>query len=62
MGAAVATEEVRAVVTYQVTAGGVVVAVFGNGYDATQYATRIFTSCDYWDKVVTVKRSDGCRP
>ena len=46
-------------VTYQVTINGEVVAGFTNGYDAGQYAARIFTRRVACGKVVAVRRSDG---
>lgn len=46
-------------VTYQVTADGKVVAEFGNGYDAGQYATKFYTTRAASGKVIAVRRSDG---
>jgi len=47
--------------TYQVTADGLVIAEFPNGYDATQFATRFFTTRAARGKVVTIRRSDGAQ-
>lgn len=46
-------------VTYQVTANSVIVAEFGNGYDAGEFARKFFTTRAASGKVVTIKRSDG---
>lgn len=46
-------------VKYQVTADSVIVAEFGNGYDAGEFARKFFTTRAASGKVVTIQRSDG---
>jgi hypothetical protein len=46
-------------VTYQVTADGLVIAEFPNGYLATEFATKFHGTRAANGKVVTIKRSDG---
>lgn len=44
---------------YQVTADGLVIAEFPNGYDATMFATRFYGTRAARGKVVTIRRTDG---
>lgn len=49
-------------VTYQVTADGVIVAEFPDGYQAGEFARKFFTTRAASGKVVTIQRSDGAAP
>jgi hypothetical protein len=49
-------------VTYQVTADGLVIAEFPNGYLADQFARKFFTTRAARGKVISIRRSDGAVP
>jgi hypothetical protein len=49
-------------VTYQVTADGLVIAGFPNGYLADQFARKFFTTRAARGKVISIRRSDGAVP
>ena len=51
-----------AAVTYHVTANGLVIAEFPDGWHAQEFAGKFFTTRAARGKVVTIKRSDGKVP